>query len=120
MKHTDVNDELQDLQHGDVLLPPNANTASALEVVPVHHNVDQQVDGDGNPLHSSQANELGVAEKGSGTVVVGVEEGQGLLLENKENGVDELPVLVQVVQLMENHRLVASISQSFVDCFALT
>lgn len=75
MKHTNVNDELQDLQHGDVLLPPNANTASALEVVPVHHNVNQQVDGDGNPLHSGQANELGVAQEGSGTMVVGVEEG---------------------------------------------
>jgi hypothetical protein len=34
-------------------------------------------------------------------VVVGVEEGQGLLLEDKENGVDELPVLVEVVQLLK-------------------
>jgi len=63
--------------------------------------VDQQVDGDGNPLHSSQANELSVAQKSSGTVMVGVEEGQGLLLEDQENGVDKLPVLVEVVQLWE-------------------
>lgn len=64
--------------------------------------MDQQVDGDGNPLHSSQANELSVAQKSSGTVVVGVEEGQGLLLEDQENGVDKLPVLVEVVQLLES------------------
>ena len=63
--------------------------------------MDQQVDGDGNPLHSSQANELSVAQKSSGTVMVGVEEGQGLLLEDQENGVDKLPVLVEVVQLWE-------------------
>lgn len=64
--------------------------------------MDQQVDGDGNPLHSSQTNKLSVAQKSSGTVVVGVEEGQGLLLEDKENGVDELPVLVEVVQLLKD------------------
>lgn len=57
------------------------------------------VDGDGNPLHSGQTNELGVAQKRSGTVVVGVEEGQGLLLKDEEQGVHELPVLVDVVQL---------------------
>jgi hypothetical protein len=32
---TDVNDELEDLQHGDVLLPPNAN-ATGLTVSRVH------------------------------------------------------------------------------------
>ena len=32
-------------------------------------------------------------------MVVGVEKGQGLLLEEEEDGVDELDVLVEVVQL---------------------
>lgn len=63
--------------------------------------MDQQVDGDGNPLHSSQTNQLSVAEQSSGTVVVGVEEGQGLLLEDEEDGVQELDVFVDVVQLCE-------------------
>lgn len=98
---TDVNDELEDLQHGDVLLPPNANAAGALEVVPVHHDMDQQVDGDGHPLHSSHTDKLSVAEEGGGTVVVGVEEGQWLLLENQEDGVNELDVFVDVVELIE-------------------
>jgi hypothetical protein len=50
-------------------------------------------------LHSSQSNQLSVAKQGSSTVVVGVEEGQGLLLEDEEDGVQELDVFVDVVQL---------------------
>lgn len=46
---TEVDDELQDLEHGDVLLPPNANTARRLEVVPVHDNVDCEVEGNWYP-----------------------------------------------------------------------
>lgn len=103
MVHTEINDELHDLQHGDVLLPPNADAASALEVVPVHHNVDQQVDSDGDPLHRSQTNELGVAKEGGGAVVVGVEEGQGLLLEDQEDGVQEFNVFVDIVELLRGH-----------------
>lgn len=96
---TDVNDELENLQHSDVLLPPNAHTAGTLEVVPVHDNVNQQVDGDGHPLHGSHTDKLGVAQESGGTVVVGVEEGQGLLLEDQEDGINELDVFVQVVEL---------------------
>lgn len=90
---------MHNLQHGDVLLPPNPDTAGTLEVVPVHNNVDEQVDGDGNPLHGSQTNQLSVAEESGGTVVISVEEGQGLLLENQENSVQELDVFVEVVEL---------------------
>lgn len=96
---TEVNDELNNLQHGNVLLPPDADTTGTLEVVPVHHDVDQQVDSDGHPLHSSQTNQLGVAKQGGGTVVVGVEEGQGLLFQDEEDGIQELNVFVDVVQL---------------------
>jgi hypothetical protein len=63
--------------------------------------VDQQVDGDGHPLHSSHTNKLSVAEESGGTVVVGVEEGQWLLLEDQEDGVNELDVFVDVVELVE-------------------
>jgi hypothetical protein len=94
-----VDDELGDLQDGDVLLPPNADATRSLEVVPVHDDVDGEVEGDDNPGNSGVAEELGVAEKGGGTVVVGVQEGQRLLLEDKEDGVNQLEVLGQVVQL---------------------
>lgn len=67
--------------------------------------MDQQVDGDGDPLHSSQADQLSVAKQGSSTMVVGVEEGQGLLLEDEEDGVQELDVFVDVVQLRSKRRV---------------
>ena len=45
----DVDDKLYDLQHGDIFLPPNANSTCGLEIVPVHYNMHEQVDGDRNP-----------------------------------------------------------------------
>ena len=87
------------MQTGDPLLPPNADAAGALEVVPVHHDVHQQIDVNDDPLHRSQTDQLGVAEQGGGTVVVGVQESQGLLLEEEEHGIDELDVFGQVVEL---------------------
>jgi len=44
-----VNDELDDLETGDPLLPPNADATRALEVVPVHNDVHSQVQGNDNP-----------------------------------------------------------------------
>lgn len=99
MKHTEVNDELHNLQHGDVLLPPDADAARTLEVVPVHHDMDQQVNRDGNPLHCGEADELSVAQECGGAVVVGVEEGQRLLLEDQKDGVQEFDVFVDIVEL---------------------
>ena len=94
-----VDDELGDLQDGDVFLPPDADATGGLEVVPVHDDVDGEVEGDDNPGDGGVAEELGVAEKSGGTVVVGVEEGQGLLLEDEEDGVNKLEVLGEVVEL---------------------
>ena len=61
--------------------------------------MDGEVEGNDDPGNGGVAEELGVAEKSGGTVVVGVEEGQGLLLEDEEDGVDELEVLGEVVKL---------------------
>ena len=61
--------------------------------------MNQQVNGDRHPLHRSQTNQLGVAKKGGGTVVVGVKEGQRLLLEDQENGVQQFDIFVDVVEL---------------------
>lgn len=43
--------------------------------------------------------ELCVAEQGGGSMVVSMKEGQGLLLEEEEDGVDKLEVLGEVVEL---------------------
>lgn len=45
------------------------------------------------------SDELSIAKQSSGSVVVGVEECQGFLLENEEDGVNEFEVLGQVVHL---------------------
>jgi hypothetical protein len=95
----EVDDELGNLEDGDVLLPPDADATRGLEVVPVHDDVDGEVERDNDPGDGGVAEKLGVAEKSGGTVVVGVEEGQGLLLEDEEDGVDQLKVLGQVVEL---------------------
>ena len=73
-KHTEIDDELSDLKTGDPLLPPDADSTRALEVVPVHDNVHSQVQGDGNPRDRGRADELGVAEQGSRAMVVAVKE----------------------------------------------
>ena len=49
MCFTKVNDELNNLETRDPFLPPYANTPCALEVVPVHHYMDQKVKSNGDP-----------------------------------------------------------------------
>ena len=58
---TEINDELDNLEDGNILLPPNADASGRLEVVPVHDDVDRQVESDGDPGDCSRANQLGVA-----------------------------------------------------------
>jgi hypothetical protein len=70
-----INDELDDLETGNPLLPPDTDTTSALEVVPVHNDVNEEVQDDGNPRDGGGADELGVAEESGSTMVVAVEEG---------------------------------------------
>jgi hypothetical protein len=111
---------LDDLHDGDVALPPDADAARALEVVPVHDDVHHQVQRDGHPRDGRVADELGVAEQGRGAVVVRVEEGcksisistapssvnrtQRLLLQEQEDGVQQLEVLSHVIQLRPSAR----------------
>jgi hypothetical protein len=97
---TEIDDELDDLETGDPLLPPNLDATGALEVVPVHNHVHHQVQRDDDPRHRCRANELSVAEESRRAMVVAVEECQGLLLEEEEAGIQKFEVLGEVVQLM--------------------
>lgn len=45
----EVDDKLDDLHDGDVLLPPDTDATCGLEVVPVHDDVNGEVESDGNP-----------------------------------------------------------------------
>lgn len=49
LRHTEVDDELRNLQTSNPLLPPNTDTTGRLEVVPVHDNMHHQVKGNWNP-----------------------------------------------------------------------
>lgn len=49
VNETEVNDELSNLKPGNPLLPPNLDTTSRLEVVPIHDDVDHEVKSDRNP-----------------------------------------------------------------------
>jgi hypothetical protein len=40
VRHTNVNDKLDDLAPRDPFLPPDTHATSALEVVPVHDDMD--------------------------------------------------------------------------------
>lgn len=71
---TEINDELDDLESRDPLLPPDANATCALEVVPVHDDMDCQVQADNHPGHRGATEELGVAEYSGGAMVVAVKE----------------------------------------------
>jgi hypothetical protein len=90
------------LEDSDPLLPPNADAARTLEIVPVHNHVNSEVQGDGNPGHCCQTNQLGIAKECGGTVMIGVEKGEWLLLQNQEDGIEQLEVLRQVVELNMN------------------
>ena len=82
------------------MLPPDFDAAGGLEVVPVHDDVDEEVEGDGNPGDGGEADELGVAEEGGGAVVVGVQEGEGFFLEDHEDCVKEFEIFGEVVELV--------------------
>jgi hypothetical protein len=66
---------LDNLEHCDILLPPDSDTASRLEVVPVHDNMYGKVEGDRYPGDRSVAYKLGVAKESGSAVVVGMKKG---------------------------------------------
>lgn len=108
MQRTEINDELDNLKTSDPLLPPDLDATGALEVVPVHDDVDHEVERDNNPRDRGRSDQLSVAEESGGAVVVAVEEGEGLLLEEEEAGIQKLEVLGEVVEL-ENEDICVSI-----------
>ena len=75
MIDTEIDDELDDLETSDPLLPPDADTSGALEVVPVHDDVDSQVQVNDNPGNRGVTDQLSVAQNSGGAVVVAVQEG---------------------------------------------
>lgn len=46
---TKINDKLNNLESGDPFLPPNADSTRTLEIVPVHDDVNHEVEGNWDP-----------------------------------------------------------------------
>lgn len=56
-----VDEELDDLESGDPFFPPDSDTSGTQEIVPVHDNVDSQVQGNWNPFNRGRTSQLSVA-----------------------------------------------------------
>lgn len=96
---TKIKNELQDLETRNPFLPPNADTTSTLEIVPVHQNMNEKVQANHNPLDGCRTNELGVAKQCCSAMMVRVEESQWLLFEKEKDRVDQFKVFGQVIEL---------------------
>jgi hypothetical protein len=98
------------LEHGDVFLPPDADTTGSLEVIPIHDDVNSQVQRDRHPRNRGVANELRVAEESGRAMVIGVEESERLLFEDEKDSIDEFEVFGQVIHIVEHNQSIGPTS----------
>ena len=112
---TKIKDELAYLKSCDPFFPPDTNTSRSLEVVPIHDDVDSQVESYRNPRHRGMSDQLSVAEKSRSAVMVAMKKSylylihattskgslltQRLLLQHEEDGVQELEIFRQIIKL---------------------
>ena len=54
--------KLNDLETRDPLFPPDSDASGSQEIIPVHDNMNQQVQSDGHPRDRRQADQLRVAQ----------------------------------------------------------
>ena len=104
-EHSQKDDKLDDLQRGEVPLPPeillDLGTQAGQEVVAVHYDVDAAVEG--RPDHAVSAGkkvDVDPREGDHGAVVVHVQEGQLIVLspQDEEDRVQQLQNLGEVVE----------------------
>jgi len=90
INEAEIDHKLGDLKPGNPLLPPDLDTTSRLEVVPVHDDMNHEVKSDWNPglgvlamvtemflratYNRSASHKLGIAQQCSGTMVIAVKE----------------------------------------------
>lgn len=100
----DIKDELDDLHGGKVLFPPGLNTDRRQSVIPVHEGMDDQVQGNRDPLNSRLTYELSVAKNEGEAVVVNMQECKVVALENEQNGIEQFPHLKQVINIIQGFK----------------
>lgn len=108
-----VDDKLDDLHGGQVLLPPYLSSTSSCVVVVIHKDMNAQVERDYNPRHTGLPVELSVAQESSCRVVEDVQKCEGFLLERKEDRVQQLEIFKVIVDNIVKF-------QSFCPCSSVT
>lgn len=100
----EIKDELNDLNTGNPLLPPNSTAASSKEVVTVHDNMNVQVQANNTPLDGGATEKLSKAQESRNTMVVAMEKGKGFLLQKQEHRIHQLQVLGQVIEVVQGNQ----------------
>ena len=112
---TQINDELRNLESGNPFLPPDPNPPGSLKIVPVHHDVDGEIESNWHPRYGRVADQLRVAKEGRCTVMIAMKKScetyqhchasifdcrtQWFLFQHKENRVEELQIFRKIIQL---------------------
>jgi len=77
---TKIDHKLNDLENGDIFLPPDLNASRGLEIVPVHDHMHSQIESDRDPRNWGKPDQLCIAKQCRGTMVIRVKESQRLFL----------------------------------------
>jgi len=93
----EINHKLGDLHGGQVFLPPNLLATGGCVVIVIHANVNRKIERNDNPGDAGTTIELGEAQESSDGVVIHMQESEWLLLQDKEDGIEELEVFEKVV-----------------------
>lgn len=94
-------DELQNLQERQVLLPPNIAATRMQCVVEVHHDVNEQVDDDREPLNATLGPQLRPTQNQRGGMMIDVKKRDGFASQGEKEGVDEFHILENIVDKID-------------------
>lgn len=85
----DIQAELDDLELGHVLLPPQIDFQDGAHIIVVHGDVNKGVEASGGPLIRIRAVQAHNAKQHSHPVVINVQEEELALAEHNQNSIDE-------------------------------
>jgi len=86
-------DELNDLDLGDIFLPPNSATECSNGIVIVHRSVDEHVCPSANSAVCTVVNIEEPRKRECNDMMIYMKETQAVLAKHKEDSIDELPHL---------------------------
>lgn len=96
-----VNNELSNLQGSKILLPPNAVSSSSASVIVIHQDVNHEVKDNRHPRHTGSAIQLSETQHHGHAMMVPMQKSDILSLHSQEHGVDQFPVLDEVIEVIQ-------------------